>query len=71
MKYLSGKADIIAAGVSKHYAKININALRDHCDIATGGALDTIELDILTEMVETRLEGLGVTVAEYSESILR
>lgn len=71
MKHLSGKADIIAAGVSKHYTRININALRDHCDIAAGGALDTIELDVFTEMVETRLEGLGVTVAEYSGNIPR
>ncbi len=35
--------------------RMNQDAVRDYCDIETGADLDTLQLDLLTEMVERRL----------------
>jgi hypothetical protein len=54
---LSEQADRIAARFKKHdKGEVIGDALRDLCDLASGGELDTIQLDILTDMVRERLK---------------
>jgi hypothetical protein len=62
----SHDADRIARGVAKNYTRVHIDALRDHCDIATGGEMDTTQLDIFVDMVESRLGHAGVKVYSHA-----
>lgn len=50
---LSEIADTIAAGLSPG---TSFDDIWDECDTATGGELDTVQMDILSKMVEQRLK---------------
>ena len=63
-KTMQEDADRIARGVCKNYTRIHLENLRDACDIATGGDPDTVQLDILLDMVVARLNGAKVKVEE-------
>lgn len=60
-------ADRVARGVARIYRTISIQVLRDVCDIATGGELDSVQLDIFVDMVESRLGHAGVTVTAFHD----
>lgn len=60
---LAPEADRIAAEVAtKGQSRIYWGALRDQCDLDTGGELDCQPLDVLTDMVARRLSKHGVSV---------
>ena len=40
------------------YGLMTWDETREHCDVVTGGELDTVQLDILTDMVVERLKRL-------------
>ena len=56
MKVLHETADRIVARVARYDGDIDDGMIRDHCDIVTGNELDTVELNILTDMVELRIK---------------
>lgn len=48
-------ADKIAQRILKRSARPEIDEIRDIADTATAGDLDTVQLDILTDMIKSRL----------------
>lgn len=60
MEVTANLADSLAKRV-RPYPEVLRN-LRDQLDIRTGGELDTIELDLLTDMVEARIRNRLTTV---------
>ena len=53
---LAPNADQVAQSLTAHQnTPLDWDAIREHCDMASGGDLDCYPLDLLTDMVAARL----------------
>jgi hypothetical protein len=70
MQNLAQLADRYANRLREAKEPINWHDLRDLLDLWSGGDLETIPLDILTDLTSSRAVKLGVKVQHWSESCM-